>query len=81
MSCKETSMAFIPKNVLYAHIVPHFDNLPLADRPIFMDDNARPHRARIVGEFRQQEAIDTFQWYVMSPDMNPSVHVMGIYWP
>ena len=46
-----------------------------------MNDNARPHRARIVREFRQQEAIDTFQWYVMSPDMNPSEHVMGIYWP
>ena len=33
-------------NVLKAHIVPYFDNHPLADRPIFMDDNARPHRAR-----------------------------------
>ena len=50
--------------------VPHFDNHFLADWQIFMDDNARPHRARIVREFRQQEAIDTFHW----PDMNPIEH-------
>jgi len=36
-----------------------------------MDDNARPHIARIVREFRQKEAIDTFQWSVISPDMIP----------
>ena len=39
-----------------------------------MDDNARPHRARIVREFRQQQAIDTFQWPAMSPNMNPVEH-------
>ena len=39
-----------------------------------MDDNARPHRARIVREFRQQQAIDTFQWPAMSPNKNPVEH-------
>ena len=34
-----------------------------------MDDNTRPHEARIVRQFRQQEVIDKFQWHVMSPDM------------
>jgi hypothetical protein len=34
--------------VLNTHIVFHFDNHPLADRTIFMDNNAR---ARIVREF------------------------------
>jgi hypothetical protein len=34
-------------NVLAPRVVPHFDNHALADRPMFMDDNARPHRARI----------------------------------
>ena len=38
-------------NVLAPRIVPHFDNHALADRPMFMDDNARPHRARIVQHF------------------------------
>jgi hypothetical protein len=36
------------------------DYITLADRPISMDDNARPHRARIEREFRQQKAVDTF---------------------
>ena len=40
-----------------------------------MNDNARPYRARIVREFRREEAIDTFQWPAMSPDMNTIDHV------
>jgi len=35
-----------------------------------MDDNARPHGARIVRKFWQQEEIATFQWPAMFPDMN-----------
>jgi hypothetical protein len=35
-------------NVFAPRVVPHFDNHALADRPMFMDDNTRPHRARIV---------------------------------
>jgi hypothetical protein len=57
-------------NVLAPRVVPHFDNHALADRPMFMDDNARPHRARIVQHFLQQEAVPA-----MSPDMNPTEHV------
>ena len=38
-------------NVLAPRVVPHFDKHALADRPMFMDDNARPHRARIVQHF------------------------------
>jgi transposase len=40
-----------------------------------MDDNARPYRARIVNQYKQQEAIDTIPWPAMSPDMNPIEHV------
>jgi hypothetical protein len=43
-------------NVLASRVVPHFDNHALADRPMFMDDNARPQRARIVHYYLQQEA-------------------------
>lgn len=52
------------ENVLNAHVVPHFDSSQLADRPIFMDYNARPRRACIVREFRQQEAIDTNRHFI-----------------
>ena len=34
------------QEVLDAAVIPHFDNHPLATRPIFIDDNARPHRSR-----------------------------------
>jgi transposase len=62
-------------NVLAPRVVPHFDNHALADRPIFMEDNARPHRARIVQHFLQQEAVQTIPWPAMSPDINPMEHV------
>jgi transposase len=62
-------------NVLAPHVVPHFDNHALADRPMFMGDNARPHRARIVQHVLQQEAVQIIPWPAMSPDMNPIEHV------
>ena len=55
--------------------VPHFDNDPLADGPILMDDNDRTQRARIVREFRHQKTIDTFQMLAMFPDMNPIQYI------
>ena len=70
-SYKVISMALIyRKNVLTAHIAQLVDNLPLADRPIFMDNIPRPHRARNIREFRKQEAIGTLHWPAMFPDMN-----------
>jgi transposase len=62
-------------NVLAPRIVPHFDNHALADRPMFMDDNARPRKARIVQHLLQQETVQTIPWPAMSPDMNPIKHV------
>jgi hypothetical protein len=46
-------------NVFAPRVVPHFDNHALAHRPMFMDDNASPHRARIVQHLLQQEAAHT----------------------
>jgi hypothetical protein len=62
-------------NVLAPRVVPHLDTHALADRPMFMDDNARPHTARIVQHFLQQEAVQTMPRPAMSPDMNPREHV------
>ena len=62
-------------NVLAPRVVPHFDNHALAGRTMFMDDNARPHRARIVQHFLQQEAVQTIPWPAMPPDMNHIEHV------
>ena len=34
------------RDVLQPVVVPHFDNHILATRPVYMDNNARPHRSR-----------------------------------
>jgi transposase len=36
-----------------------------------MDDNARPHRAHIVQDYLQQEAIELIPWPAVSPVLNP----------
>ncbi|GFW53629.1 bardet-Biedl syndrome 7 protein homolog [Trichonephila clavipes] len=38
---------------------------------LFMDDNARPHRANIVNEYLQSEDITCMDWPAYSPDLNP----------
>ncbi|GFX06383.1 transposable element Tcb1 transposase [Trichonephila clavipes] len=43
---------------------------------LFMDDNARPHRANIVDECLQLEDITLMDWPVYSPDLNPIEHVL-----
>ncbi|GFS61081.1 transposable element Tcb1 transposase [Trichonephila clavipes] len=42
---------------------------------MFMDDNARPHRANIVDECLQSEDIIRMDWPAYSPDLNPIEHV------
>ncbi|GFT71939.1 nucleolar protein 56 [Trichonephila clavipes] len=41
---------------------------------LFMDDNARPHRANIVDECLQSEDITRTDWPAYSPDLNPIEH-------
>ena len=59
-------------------VVPHFQNHHLADGPLFMDDDARPHRARIVRQLVEQESIETLTWPAMLPNMNPIKYVWDI---
>ena len=42
---------------------------------IFLDDNARPHRARVVTEYLEPEGIDRMDWPAHSSDINPIEHV------
>ncbi|GFV58564.1 transposable element Tcb1 transposase [Trichonephila clavipes] len=42
---------------------------------LFMDDNARPHRANIVDECLQSENITRMNWSAYSSDLNPIQHV------
>ncbi|GFT32584.1 transposable element Tc3 transposase [Trichonephila clavipes] len=45
---------------------------------LFMDDNARPHRANIVDEYLQSEDITRMDWPAYSPDLNPIEHVLDM---
>ncbi|GFT40141.1 DDE_3 domain-containing protein [Trichonephila clavipes] len=42
---------------------------------LFMDDNARPHCAKILEESLQSENITRMVWSAYSPDLNPIEHV------
>jgi hypothetical protein len=41
------------RDVFQPVVIPNFDNHPLATRPVYMDDNARPHRSRAVTAYLQ----------------------------
>ncbi|KAK7477003.1 hypothetical protein BaRGS_00031779 [Batillaria attramentaria] len=66
------------REVLQPAVVPHFDAHPLATRPVFMDDNARPHRSRAVAAYLQQEAATALPWPAISADLNPLEHVWDL---
>ncbi|GBM13753.1 hypothetical protein AVEN_90017-1 [Araneus ventricosus] len=42
---------------------------------ILMDDNAHPHRARLVRSYLESETIPRMAWLARSPDLNPIEHV------
>ena len=43
-------------------------------RFLLMDDNARPHRARVVTSYLEDEGIARMDWPARSPDINPIEH-------
>jgi transposase len=63
------------RDVLQPVVVPHFDTHPLATKPVYMDDNARPHRSRAVTAYLQSEAVTYVPWPDLSPDLNPIEHI------
>lgn len=54
-------------------VVPFAQNF--GDDFVLVDDNARPHRARIVQEVLRENNIERMDWPARSPDMNVIEHV------
>ena len=77
IQCNLTDDQYI-RDVLQPVLVPHFDNHPLATRPVYMDDNARPHRSRAVTAYLQSGALTSVPWPAMSPDLNPIEHIFDM---
>ncbi|KAK7089508.1 hypothetical protein V1264_024528 [Littorina saxatilis] len=45
--------------------------LQMGPQAVYQDDNARPHRARVVNDFLQQSGVNRMEWPACSPDLNP----------
>ena len=60
-------------DILDAYVRPYVG--AIGDAFVLQDDNSRPHRARIVYVYLEQETIQRMQWPARSPVLNPVEHV------
>ena len=51
---------------------------PMGNNGIFQDDNASPHRARIVDGFLQANNVRRLEWPEMSPGLSCIEHVWDV---
>lgn len=61
------------RDILEPHVIAYGPFV--GDNFIFMDDNARPHVARIVNDYLHDVDIARMNWPARSPDLNPIEHV------
>ncbi|GFV22238.1 transposable element Tcb2 transposase [Trichonephila clavipes] len=59
--------------ILRPHVIPYAG--AIGDSFVFQNDNARPHRARLVEYMLEAETIQRMEMPACSPDLNPIEHV------
>ena len=62
--------SFLCLSELYINEVVQPVVLPFVQHVVLQDDNTRPHRARIVQQFLQQNNVDHLDWPARSPDVS-----------
>ncbi|GFU42537.1 transposable element Tcb2 transposase [Trichonephila clavipes] len=59
--------------ILRPHVIPYTG--AIGDSFVFQDDNALPHRVRLVENMPGAETIQRMEWPACFPDLNPIEHV------
>ena len=65
-----TGLAY--RQILDEFVEEYRDRLP--EPWILQDDNAPPHRAQVVQEFKENHRIQSLPWTAKCPDLNPIEH-------
>lgn len=64
---------FYVENILQEHVMPYAPFI--GPDFVFMQDNARPHVARVCIEYLNEVRIEVMNWPARSPDLNPIEHL------